>query len=656
TRGGFTGTLTRLPRTQRLSDPAVLLQGVLGCYALLVAAVVAVKFVGDAAWPGWTELNYFMAGGVLIALGSAVAWKQRDTGGGGPSAPRCVMSSPSRSPRLWLAVAAVLAAAVVLAACTGESTTAPDGSPSPATPAASPPAATATAVANPAPAPSPSPSPGAAPVAAGEIAAPGPAIDGDTRWGDLFEALTAAEQSCFRDEFGDALDETLARPIDGGDSAEWEARAFACLAPVTARAVFLEVLLAGMAEDDVEPDADERECLRATLAGADVAALVAAEREGDPALAEFTGAVLTCLPDVFLELMLAATGLDAADLDGDERACLLEALDGADWVALRTGGELASMTFTIDLFGCVPALYVVSAVGGDVTLSEAEASCLRAAFGDLDAAALIGAGETSDGRDAVEAAFSAPLLTCLPAMVLDLGFGAALGRDLDEAEASCLRESLAGLDWNVFGGGALDTEIAVRMARCVPDLLLLAMLDEAGAGPGDVSEDELACMREWVAGVDAGEQLAAVAAGGVIAAAELGVGFFACAPHLLVPGAGSLSFPGEDATPVAVGTSVTTVAVGTSVEAVLDAADFAAVFAFEAEQGTLYQIDVSPGTLSDPVVTLYDTDWRELDFNDDYGDSLGARIYWEATYSGTHYLEVWGYDSGSYTLGVVARD
>ncbi|MCY4616527.1 MAG: hypothetical protein OXC71_09085 [Chloroflexi bacterium] len=147
--------------------------------------------------------------------------------------------------------------------------------------------------------------------------------------------------------------------------------------------------------------------------------------------------------------------------------------------------------------------------------------------------------------------------------------------------------------------------------------------------------------------MDAGEQLVAVAAGDVIAAAGAGVGFCACAPHLLVPGAGSLSFPGEDATPVAVGTSV---------EAVLEAAYFAAVFAFEAEQGTLYQIDVSPGTLTDPVVTLYDADWWELDFNDDYGDSFGAPIYWEATYSGTHYIEVWGYDGGSYTLDVVARD
>ena len=90
-------------------------------------------------------------------------------------------------------------------------------------------------------------------------------------------------------------------------------------------------------------------------------------------------------------------------------------------------------------------------------------------------------------------------------------------------------------------------------------------------------------------------------------------------------------------------------------DAALGAAGSPAVFAFEAERGALYQIDVAPGTLTDPVATLYDAGWRELGFNDDHGDSLGARIDWEATYSGTHYIEVWGYDSGSYTLTVIAR-
>ena len=434
----------------------------------------------------------------------------------------------------------------MLAACTGESTTestatpaasptptAPAASPAPATPAASPqPRATATPAATAAPAPSPSP--GAAPAATGEAASPWPAIDGDTRWGDLFGALTAAEQSCFRDEFGDRLAATLAQPLDEGGTEEWEVAAFACLAPETARAVFLDVLLAGMAADDVAPDAPELACLRQAVAAADIAAVVAAEHEGDPAAIEFSGAILACLPDLFLGLFLEDTGLDAAGLDAEERACLLEAWDSGDWVALSTGDEAASVSFALDLYGCVPAFYLSGMLGENVALSEADKACLRTAFGSLDPAALIAAYE--GGGNASGALFG-EVMSCLPDRVLGLVFGAELGRELGEAEAACVRESLARLDWDGLPVAGPDALIAAELARCVPDLLLLVMLEEAGAGLGDVSEAELACLRELVAGADAGEQLAALAAGGDIAAAALVVGFLACAPRLLGEGA-----------------------------------------------------------------------------------------------------------------------
>ena len=557
------------------------------------------------------------------------------------------MSDPSRTVRGRLLAAAVLTTVVVLAGCTSESTTAPADSPEPATPAASPhPQATSTATAT--AVPSPSPSPTAAPVARRGVAELGLAIDADTRWVDVFETLTAAEQACFRDEFGAGLEEALAaQPIGEGDTEAWEVTAFRCLAPATARAVFLDVLLAGMAEDDIEPGAAELACLRETAAGADIAAMIAAERDDAPAFFEFQGALLACMPEVFLDLFLLNTGVDAAGLGADERACLIEAWDAGDWVALSTGDEVASVSFALDLYGCVPAFYLSVMLGEEVALSEADKACLRAAFESVDAAALIAAYD--GGRNAAGAVFG-EVMSCVPGRILVHMFGAELGRELGEGEASCIRESFADFDWAELPVVDPDAVIAVEIVRCVPDLLLLVMLEQAGAGLGDVSEDELACMRAWAAGVDAGAQLAAVAAGSDIAAAEPGVGFFACAPRLLAPSSGADSpfgVLGEDATPIAVGASVA---------ASLGVADFAAVFAFEAERGVLYEIDVAPGTLTDPVVTLYDAERRELDFNDDYGDSLGARIYWEATYSGTHYIEVWGYDSGSYTLTVVARD
>ena len=562
-------------------------------------------------------------------------------------------------PHHWPAVA-VLFAVVVLVACTSESTPAPDASSTRATSstsatlAVSPPGtgyttATATTASAPSQPQSSTTSTTAVTTTTSlSIAELGLAIDLDTRWGDVFETLTPAEQSCIRDELGAGLEGTLAHRIVEGYSERWEVTVFACLTPGTARAVFLDVLVAGMAADDVELDAAGRACLRATVAGADIADVMAAEYEGDPAFFEFAGDLLACMPDVFLDLFLLGTGLDAAGLAADERACLLGVWDTRDWVALSVGDEAAIVTFAVDLYGCVPAFFLSGVVGEEVTLSEADAACLRAVFASLDATELVAAYEGD--TNTAWAAFG-EILSCVPGLVLDNAFGAELDLEPSEAEAACLRESFARLDWDGRRVVTPDTEVVAEMVRCVPDLLLLVTLGQVGAGLRDVSDDELACMREWAAGLDAGEQLLSAAWAGDAAAAETGERFFACAPHLLVPDAGDYDLvpdAGDYDTPVAI-------TVGARVEGELDFPESTHVFAFEAERGVLYQIDVSPGTLTDPVVLLYDSDWTELDFSDDYGDSMGARIYWEATYSGTHYIEVGGYGSGSYTLTVTAR-
>ena len=81
-------------------------------------------------------------------------------------------------------------------------------------------------------------------------------------------------------------------------------------------------------------------------------------------------------------------------------------------------------------------------------------------------------------------------------------------------------------------------------------------------------------------------------------------------------------------------------------------------FAFAAERGQTYRIDVDLGTLDDSVAALYDSDSRQLDFDDDGGESFGSRITWTAAESGTHYVAVagWGNDAGSYALTVTATE
>ena len=96
----------------------------------------------------------------------------------------------------------------------------------------------------------------------------------------------------------------------------------------------------------------------------------------------------------------------------------------------------------------------------------------------------------------------------------------------------------------------------------------------------------------------------------------------------------------------------TEAAVAVDVEGVIDYEDDSDYFRFTAVDGRLYQIDVGLGTLDDSVLVLLGPDGLELTFNDDYGDSLASRIFWEAPESGAYYLEVRGYDVGSYTLTI----
>ena len=100
----------------------------------------------------------------------------------------------------------------------------------------------------------------------------------------------------------------------------------------------------------------------------------------------------------------------------------------------------------------------------------------------------------------------------------------------------------------------------------------------------------------------------------------------------------------------------TLVTVGDAVTGVLGHVRDVDYFAFAAERGQTYRIDVDLGTLDDSVAALYDSDSRQLEFDDDGGESFGSRITWTAAESATHYVAVagWASDTGSYTLTVTA--
>ena len=55
----------------------------LSAYTILVALLVAIKFIFDIPQPSWDVIDWFMAGGILIAIGGAVNCKialEKDSG------------------------------------------------------------------------------------------------------------------------------------------------------------------------------------------------------------------------------------------------------------------------------------------------------------------------------------------------------------------------------------------------------------------------------------------------------------------------------------------------------------------------------------------------------------------------------------------------
>ncbi len=55
----------------------------IGAYVLVVALVLAIKFIGKTPIPSWSQMNIVMAVGVILSLGAAIYWKVRDESDGG---------------------------------------------------------------------------------------------------------------------------------------------------------------------------------------------------------------------------------------------------------------------------------------------------------------------------------------------------------------------------------------------------------------------------------------------------------------------------------------------------------------------------------------------------------------------------------------------
>lgn len=282
-------------------------------------------------------------------------------------------------------------------------------------------------------------------------------------------------------------------------------------------------------EDWTHLTAAELLCARDWMVGADRDLLRAVGAGDTAAAAEYRLGLARCFPGVFVA---AWFDVDAQDFNAEELSCVREWLWGVDTDTLATaatGKGGTAFALGLALIVChpgafVPAVYGVEAGG----VSEDEALCLQGLLSEVDEETL--AALHADDDTAV-AAVALGIVKCVP----DLFLGDLLGLDVGEMtgnEMSCVRELVVRIDVDaldalITGEGPVATVFGLGLAKCLPDLFLGDLLADLGLDVGDLTGHEMSCLREWVARIDF-STLEAAAGGDEAAAATLDLGLIAC--------------------------------------------------------------------------------------------------------------------------------
>ena len=482
-------------------------------------------------------------------------------------------------------------------------------------------------------------------------------VDTDTRWEEVFDALTTTEQECFRDTFeGDSLESVLGRSVISESDTppeEWEILMYSCLPPQTAQSVFLDTLVAGLADDEVFViDADVEACLAEWVAGLDVAATIVGLAAGDPETAgATTTAIFTCAQDLVVSLLFTDTGLTLEDLSEEEMSCLRTWVTDIDWTALLGDDPSVLMGLIPDLVACSPSLFIsaILAVTGLTLedLSEEEASCLRAWVTDSDWTALL-ADSTDDPSGLF--AFLPTMFDCLP----DLSWSEPAARPWGE-----VIEEATPVDIGVATQGAVDSVGDSDFFAFEADEGDLYQLDVALGTLEDSVLDLFDADGRWLDGND--DHGDSTASQLIWEAPDAGTYYIQVTSFYTDTGTYTLTIRSDivDDHPNSTD-NATPVALGVTTQGELDSGGDRDFFAFEADESGLYELDVPLGTLEDAVRVVYDTDGRWLAGKDNFSDPAvkPSRLVWNAPDAGTYYIRVSSYydATGTYTLIVTRSD
>ena len=361
-----------------------------------------------------------------------------------------------------------------------------------------------------------------------------------------------------------------------------------------------------------------------------------------------------------------------------------------DCIRTEVGAELESLLgerilagddlpdWQVSLFECLTpetarSVYTSIVVAGMVSdetydVTEQEIDCVSEWVEDADVHRVI-RGMADDDLTVLGEMMSG-IIPCLaeffmPEFLSEIGIDAAA---LTDDERTCLNEWMVGYDWSNFMTAMMEEDLGIMgeffpgLIGCAPGPFLSLMFEDTGLDLNALTDEEKACLEDWLTDFDWDAVLAAISAAAFVEDDEAysilaeAFGLLACIPDLDVEdfagtgGTGGTGGPDDHADGFA---DATRIGVGQSIEGVIDNEYDVDLFELTADAGQFYQIDVALGTLNDSVLTVYDTEELEVAYNDDYGDGTASRIVWSAPSSDVYYVEVSGFFStGSYTLTV----
>ena len=556
------------------------------------------------------------------------------------------------------------------------------------------------------PPPTATPPPPGPPPPVADLLAP---IDGDTRWRDLYDTLGRHEQDCIRDSLGAGLlPMVMGEPVSISAfewTQEWQVLVFNCLDPETGRAILLFDMVAGFFDDEL-PSVGEMDCLMGVAADTHPAAVIVSllPDSGDRIpMGEFWAGFVKCIPDRFIAEGLGF-GEESEFLDDEATECLHEAIAGLDGEAIASSlmeqpapdsgsdepfGPFVDCLFHLwtgsngdpevdmeddhpdEIEGATPLKIGESAPGSvdydtdrdffvvetregetyrfDVapgTLKEPGVTLFNAEF-----YALADSGDSEGLPPGVT--WQAPVSGVIYIDVYgwDLGTYSPTVKVADDAEVDDDHSNTRGgatlltVGQDVPGKLDYDTDADIfrldasegTIYEVVASLETLEYLDlelrdaqwrylESGYG-----RDESGAMGFSWRAPSSGDHYVVVRG-------------FEAGSYILSSGAieDDNRDSSEEATPIEVGEVVPA--------SIYDEEDLD-YFVFQSNQGSIYRIAVELGSLKDSALTLYDRR-GEIAFNEDSGDSYASRLLWEAPDSGTYWISVSGYESGTYTLVV----